>query len=123
MAERVVVVGAGPAGLAVGAMLRREGVDPLLVDRADAVGASWRGHYDRLHLHTIRSMSGLPGLAIPRSYGRFVAREDVVQYLERYAQQHRLRVALGTDVRRIDRTPGGYRLDTPAAGLDASRVV
>jgi cation diffusion facilitator CzcD-associated flavoprotein CzcO len=64
--ENIVVLGAGPAGLAVGAMLREHGLDPLLVDRADSVGSSWRHHYDRLHLHTAR-ISHLPGLRMPRS--------------------------------------------------------
>ncbi|MGH8939186.1 MAG: NAD(P)/FAD-dependent oxidoreductase, partial [Actinomycetes bacterium] len=59
-------------------MLRRRGLDPLVVDRADTVGASWRAHYDRLHLHTARWLSDLPGLRMPRSFGRYVAREDVV---------------------------------------------
>ena len=68
MRETVVVLGAGPAGLAVGAMLRKQGLDPLLVDRADSVGSTWRHHYDRLHLHTARSLSHLPGLRMPRSY-------------------------------------------------------
>jgi putative flavoprotein involved in K+ transport len=121
--ERVVVVGAGPAGLATGAMLRREGLEPLLVDRAASVGSTWRGHYDRLHLHTIRSMSGLPGLPMPRRYGRFVAREDVVAYLERYSRHHRLRLRLGTEVRRIDRRDGVWRLASSAGPLDTPYVV
>lgn len=117
------VVGAGPGGLAVAAMLRRRGLDPLVVDRADSVGATWRGHYDRLHLHTTRSLSHLPGLRIPRSYGRFVAREHVVEYLEQYAAHHRLRLGLGTDVRRVDRTGHGWLLETSAGPLEASYVV
>jgi putative flavoprotein involved in K+ transport len=121
--EQVVVVGAGPAGLATGAMLRREGLEPLVVDRADSVGSTWRGHYDRLHLHTVRTLSGLPGLPMPRRYGRFVAREDVVSYLERYAEHHRLRLRLGTEVRRIDRSDGGWQLDTPAGPVDTAYAV
>jgi 2-polyprenyl-6-methoxyphenol hydroxylase-like FAD-dependent oxidoreductase len=41
-----VVVGAGPAGLAAGAMLRARGIDPVLLDRTDRVGDGWRRHYD-----------------------------------------------------------------------------
>jgi putative flavoprotein involved in K+ transport len=121
--EKVVVLGAGPAGLSVGAMLRKRGLDPLVVDRADAVGSSWRGHYDRLHLHTVRQLSQLPGLRMPRSYGRFVARADVVTYLEQYAAHHCLRLALSTDVQQMERLPGGWRLATTAGTLDASYIV
>jgi putative flavoprotein involved in K+ transport len=104
-------------------MLRRRGLDALVVDRAGQVGASWRGHYDRLHLHTARRLSNLPGLRMPRSYGRYVAREHVVEYLERYAAHHRLRLSLGTEVSRIDRTGQGWRLHTPTGSIDTSYVV
>ncbi|MFL6153955.1 MAG: flavin-containing monooxygenase [Ornithinibacter sp.] len=98
----VVVVGAGPGGLAVAAALKGRGVNPLVVDRADRVGSSWRRHYDRLHLHTPRRWSGLPGYPIPRHFGRWVARDDVVRYLEAYAVHHRLDLRLGSGVTRID---------------------
>jgi glycine/D-amino acid oxidase-like deaminating enzyme len=50
MEERVVVVGAGPAGLAAAWAIRRAGVDPLIVEKAGAVAASWRGRHDQLRL-------------------------------------------------------------------------
>ena len=103
----VVVLGAGPGGLAVAAALKARGVDPLVVDRAPGVGSSWRGHYDRLHLHTPRRWSGLPGHPIPRRAGRWVSRDDVVRYLESYAAHHRLRLQLGTAVTSVDRAGDG----------------
>ena len=123
MREQVVVLGAGPGGLSVAAMLRRRGLDPLVVDRADAVGASWRGHYDRLHLHTARQLSQLPGLRMPRRYGRYVARADVVDYLESYADHHRLRTLLGTKVRRVDRQDGHWVVRAGDDDLEAGHVV
>ena len=77
--ERVVVVGGGPAGLAVAAMLKATGLTPLVLDRSDEIGASWKAHYDRLHLHTVRWLSALPGLDIPRREGRWVSRVGVVR--------------------------------------------
>src|SRR5881392_2888796 len=41
--ERAVVVGAGPAGLGVAALLRQQGVEPVVLERASQVGSSWRG--------------------------------------------------------------------------------
>jgi len=119
----VLVVGAGPAGLAVAASLRRRGVEPLLVDRGSAVGDSWRGRYDRLHLHTPRVQSALPGLRIPRSYGRWVARDDVVRYLADYAAHHGLQPRFGTEVRRLDRDGDGWTADTGGAPIRARQVV
>src|SRR4029453_14826466 len=88
--REAVVIGAGPAGLSAAAMLRKRGVQAVVVDRADAVGASWRGHYERLHLHTVRWLSNLPGLRFSRKRGKWVSRDGVVEYLERYARHHKL---------------------------------
>ena len=48
----VVVIGAGPAGLAMGACLKHVGLDPLILEREATVGSAWRRHYDRLCLQT-----------------------------------------------------------------------
>ena len=104
-------------------MLRRRGVDVVVVDRADAVGASWRGHYDRLHLHTVRWLSHLPGFRIPRRYGRWVARDDVVRYLEQYADHHQLDVRLNTAVTGIERSDAGWVVRSPDGDLPARAVV
>jgi putative flavoprotein involved in K+ transport len=121
--QQAVVIGAGPGGLAAAAMLRARGVDALVVDRADTIGDSWRHHYDRLHLHTVRWLSHLPGYHIPRRYGKWVARDDVVRYLGEYAAHHRLPVQLGTPVTRVDRTADGWSLRSPVGDVDAAAVV
>lgn len=101
------VLGAGPGGLAAAAALQARGHRVVVLERAQQVGSSWRGHYDRLHLHTPRELSGLPGLPIPRRFGRWVARDDVVRYLELYAGHHQLDVRTGVTVERIEPgTPG-----------------
>ncbi|MGW7515236.1 flavin-containing monooxygenase [Streptomyces sp. NPDC054796] len=115
------VIGAGPGGLATAAALRARGISTVVLEKSDSVGASWRAHYDRLHLHTTRRWSSLPGLPIPRSYGRWVARDDLVRYLESYAEYHQIEVATGVEVDSLDRhgeqwvlhANGGRRLTTP----------
>ncbi|RSS57843.1 NAD(P)/FAD-dependent oxidoreductase [Streptomyces sp. WAC07061] len=121
----VYVIGAGPGGLAVAAALRARGVRAVVVERSGAVGASWRGHYDRLRLHTTRRLSGLPGLAIPRRFGRWVARADVVRYLEKYAEFHELELVTGVEVTRIERAADGEGWTLHASGgrLLAARAV
>ncbi|PNG17208.1 flavin-containing monooxygenase, partial [Streptomyces cahuitamycinicus] len=103
----VYVIGGGPGGLSVAYALRARGIRAVVLEKSDSVGASWRGHYDRLHLHTTRRLSALPGLPMPRRFGRWVARDDVVRYLEKYAEHHRLEVVTGVEVSRVERTPDG----------------
>ena len=118
-----VVIGAGPGGLAAAAMLQRGGVETVVVDRADAVGSAWRAHYERLHLHTVRWLSGLPGLRIPRRYGKWVGRDDVVRYLEAYTSHHNLDVQLNTAITQIDRVCDSWVLSSPHGDLTATYVV
>ncbi|MFK4065938.1 flavin-containing monooxygenase [Streptomyces sp. NPDC029674] len=100
----VYVIGGGPGGLAVAAALRARDVRAVVLEKSERVGASWRAHYDRLHLHTTRRLSALPGLPIPRSFGRWVSRDNVVRYLEKYAEHHRLDIVTGVEVTRLERT-------------------
>jgi putative flavoprotein involved in K+ transport len=119
----VVVVGAGPSGLATAAVLKRAGISPVVVEREDRLGAAWRGRYDRLHLHTVRWLSGLPGYRIPRRFGRWVSRDDFVEYLERYAGEHGVEPRFGTSVEGLERRNGGWRLATSNGPLDADVAV
>ena len=105
--EDVIVLGAGAAGLAVAAQLKARGVDCVVLERGPGVATSWRGRYDRLRLHTVRRLSGLPGFPIPRAYGRWVRRDDLVRYLEAYAEHFGLKVRAGTTVAKVE--PGADR--------------
>ncbi|MEV4787843.1 flavin-containing monooxygenase [Streptomyces tuirus] len=103
----VYVIGGGPGGLSAAYALRARGIRAVVLEKSDRVGASWRRHYDRLHLHTTRRLSALPGLPMPRRFGRWVSRDDVVRYLEKYAEHHRLEIVTGVEVSRVERTPDG----------------
>jgi putative flavoprotein involved in K+ transport len=123
MRHPVAVIGAGPAGLAAAAALRGRGVPAVVLERAEQLAASWRGHYDRLHLHTARWLSHLPGYRIPRAEGTWVSRDGVIRYLERYAAHHGLDVRSGVRVDRVDRADGGWVVRSSAGDLPAERVV
>ena len=116
-----VVIGAGPAGLAAAAELGRAGFAVTVVDKATEVGSSWAGHYDRLHLHTARTLSSLPGMVMPRRYGRWVARDDFRAYLTEYASG--LTLQLGTEVSAIEKTADGWTVIAGNKKLPADVVV
>ncbi len=121
--HEVVIVGAGSAGLATGALLRREGLVPLLLEAGAEPGAAWRERYDRLHLHTPRLLSGLPGRRIPRRFGRWVARDDLLEYFHEYAGAERLDLRTHTRVERIEADGDAWRLETSQGSLRAETVI
>ena len=91
----VVVVGAGPAGLAVAACLGKVGLDFIILERNLQIASSWRRHYERLHLHTIKQLSSLPYFPYPKDYPRYVPRNLLIEHLDRYAAHFDLRPRFG----------------------------
>ena len=103
-------------------MLDRAGERTVVYERGE-VGAAWPARYDRLHLHTVRWLSGLPGYGIPRSYGKWPSRDRVVEYLRLYAAHHGLDVRTGVEVERVERENGGWVVRTADGPVPAERVV
>ena len=117
------MIGAGPAGLATAAVLKRRGIAATVLEKSDNVAASWRRHYDRLHLHTVRWLSHLPGYRFSREHGRWVSRDGVIRYLEGYVRHHGLDVRTGVEVRGLERDGDEWVLDTPQGRWRARHVV
>lgn len=124
-AERVetVIVGAGPAGLAVGACLRRAGRSFVILEKERRVGSAWRRHYERLHLHTDRTHSGLPHRPMPERYPRYPSRRQVVEYLEGYARHFELEPRFRQRVRTLCRRGGEWHTETGGARYVSARIV
>jgi cation diffusion facilitator CzcD-associated flavoprotein CzcO len=119
----VVVVGAGPAGLAVGACLRRAGLDFTILERESQVAPAWRRHYERLHLHTVKQLSALPFQPFPKDYPRYVPRRQMVDYLDTYAKTFNLQPRLGEAVRSIHKDGADWVVDSTSASIRAPFVV
>jgi putative flavoprotein involved in K+ transport len=117
----VVIVGAGSAGLATAALLEAEAITPLVLEAGPEPGAAWRGRYDRLRLHTPRLLSGLPGLRIPRRYGRWVSRDDLIEYFGDYAAVYDLDVRTSCTVEKV--TEPRWTLHTSEGEIRAEHVV
>lgn len=122
---KTLVIGAGPAGLATAACLAQRGERSMLIDQAREVASSWRHHYERLHLHTVKTHSALPGLPFPDSAPRYVSRQGVVDYLTRYADRHGIEPELGESVVSIEPAAQGlgWITRTSSGRLVASRQV
>src|SRR5256885_4228520 len=119
----VVVIGAGPAGLATSQQLTTRGIAHVVLERGDAVGHTWANLYDSLTLHTGKHLSSLPGLRFPRAYPLFVPRPLFCDYLRRYAETFRLPVETGSAVTAVRRDDGVWRVSTARGDHTARAVV
>jgi cation diffusion facilitator CzcD-associated flavoprotein CzcO len=106
-----VVIGAGPAGLAVAARLQAAGVPFVVLEQSGRVGSSWRQRYDRLHLHTHGSVSALPFWPFPSSFPEYVSARDLADYYEGYA------AAMFGDRLRLNTSVASVRREADAAWL------
>lgn len=122
-ATDVLIVGAGPAGLAVSACLKDRGVAHSIVERAHDVASSWRRHYSRLHLHTVKQYSGMPGMPWPKDTPQYPSRQQVVDYLTQYAAARAVSPQFGVEVRRIAREGDGFVVETNGPTFTPTFVV
>jgi cation diffusion facilitator CzcD-associated flavoprotein CzcO len=96
-----IVVGGGPAGLAAAACLKQRGIDAIVLEAGPSLATSWRNHYARLRLHTVKEHSSLPGLPFSADVPRYPTRAQVVDYLEQYASRFEITPRIGQSVSRI----------------------
>ena len=122
-ARDVVVIGAGASGLAVAHALHAAGIGVRVLEKMGRVAEPWRRRHPRLRLNTHRRLSGLPGMPMPKALGGFPTRDDMVGYLEDYAAATPAPIAFDVEVRKLDKTDGGWRIETPAETLDTAHVV
>jgi cation diffusion facilitator CzcD-associated flavoprotein CzcO len=118
----LLVIGAGPAGLAIGASLEKVGKHAVILEASDRVANAWHQHYERLHLHTARALSGLPYLPMPRDWPRYPSRLQVIEYLDRYAEHFKLEIRFGQEVRRVARREDAWIVETPEERRRAEHV-
>lgn len=119
----VAVIGAGQAGLAIGYFLARQGRRFVILEAADAVGASWRERWDSLLLFTPRRYDALPGLAFPGEPDGYPTRDEVVAYLEQYAVEFDLPIEFNSAVRSLRQEDGRFRIEAGGRDLVADQVV
>lgn len=119
----VLIVGAGPAGLAAAQALTRAGTGAVILEQGAGPGASWRDLYDSLRLHTGKHLSALRGLSFKRSTPLFPSKQDFIDYLETYAETHQIPVRFGCQVQEAIHEKGLWALRTSQGTMTARRLV
>jgi putative flavoprotein involved in K+ transport len=107
----------------MGYFLAREGTRFVILESADSVGAAWHARWDSLTLFTPRRYDSLPGLAFPGDPDGYPTRDEVIAYLERYAEAFELPLQLGREVRSLTEEDGSYVLELETGIIEADQVV
>jgi cation diffusion facilitator CzcD-associated flavoprotein CzcO len=124
----VLIVGGGPAGLSAAGALKTVGLEPVILDREQRIGASWSQRYDRLHLHTVSRFSGLAHYPVPKHYPKYPSKDEYADYLQSYAKHFVLHVEGNTRVASIRRNgiagnQSGFIVETDNGTWTCSNVV
>ncbi|CAL5353894.1 unnamed protein product [Camellia sinensis] len=81
----VIIVGAGPSGLATAACLNRLSIQNIVLEREDCFASLWKKKsYDRLHLHLAKQYCELPHMSYPKNSPTYVSKKQFIQYLDDY---------------------------------------
>lgn len=113
-----VVVGGGPAGIAVSLELVRRGVDHVVLER-DEVASTWRNQrWESFRLNTSDWMNGM---LAPLPPGAFPGRDEVVARLHGLADG--LPVHAGARVEHLRRESDGFSVRTADAEVRSDTVV
>jgi putative flavoprotein involved in K+ transport len=107
----------------MGHFLARERRRFVILDRADSIGAAWRERWESLTLFTPRRYSGLPGVPFPGDPDGYPTRDEVIAYLEQYAETFDLPIELTSNVGRLASDDGRFLLEVDGRTIRTDQVV
>jgi hypothetical protein len=113
-AEDVLIIGAGPAGIASAYALEKAGIRYKVIDRAQVIGSTWDSLYPSLRLNTTRFFSHLPEKRFPLHYGFYPTGRQYHDYLLEFVREHDFNIQLGVAVQRVAREGNLWRVETSA---------
>ncbi|GJM34046.1 MAG: dimethylaniline monooxygenase [Saprospiraceae bacterium] len=119
----VLIIGAGPAGLATAGRLRHRQIPFEIIEQENVVGSTWHRHYDRLKLHTVKELSHLPYLPFPDHYPRYVSRQQLVDHFEAYAKHFQIEPHFGEKAINLQRVGDQWETTTQSGKTFLSEKV
>uniref|UniRef100_A0A453DGX4 indole-3-pyruvate monooxygenase n=1 Tax=Aegilops tauschii subsp. strangulata TaxID=200361 RepID=A0A453DGX4_AEGTS len=95
----VLIVGAGPAGLATAACLGQFSIPYAIVERESCSASLWRNRaYDRLKLHLAKEFCELPHMSYPVDAPTYIPKTLFVKYLDDYVERFNIQPKYLTSV-------------------------
>lgn len=108
----VIIVGGGQSGLAATRAAREAGLRPVVLEAAARPTGSWQHYYDSLTLFSPVRFNSLPGLPFPGNPDHYPTRDEVVDYLERYAEGLDVEIRTNTEVEAVESNGRGFAVHT-----------
>ena len=120
----ILVIGAGPSGLATAAELRRRGLAFDHVERHDGVGGLWdidnptTPMYESAHFISSKRLSCFPGRPFDSGVADYPPRVEILRYLREFAAEEGLSdgIRFGVEVTGIARDGAGYAVTFAGEG-------
>jgi putative flavoprotein involved in K+ transport len=107
-----VIIGGGQAGLAAGYHLGRLGRAFVVLESNQRIGDSWRKRWESLRIFTPAKFSSLPGMRLPGPRFGFPTKDEMGDYLERYAKAFGMDVRTGVHVKSLTKTGDTFVVTT-----------
>lgn len=95
----------------------------VILESGSAVGSAWRSRWDSLVLFTPRVYDGLPGLTFPGDPDGYPTRDEVIEYLEHYAETFEFPIEFNSPVRSLAEGDRTFVLELPDRRIKADQVV
>lgn len=118
------IIGAGAAGIAVAAGLLATGRNPIVLERGKKAGWSWTHRYDRLHLHTSKGNSNLPDKDFPKSYPKYMSRDQLVDYYDEFVRDREIDIRFDREVSKIEKSDtSAWRVSGDGWSFESGKLV
>jgi putative flavoprotein involved in K+ transport len=121
--HETVIIGGGQAGLAAGYHLTQARRSFVILEAHARIGDSWRKRWDSLRLFTPTELNNLPGFAFPARHWTFPTKDEMADYLERYAAMFDLPVRTDVHVQRLTRNGQRFVIETETTTYEADNVI
>ncbi|WP_372639046.1 YpdA family putative bacillithiol disulfide reductase [Fodinibius sp.] len=117
----VIIVGAGPIGLATSIELKREGIPSRIIERGSLVNSIFHYPRDMTFFSTSDRLEigGVPFI----SHNPKPTRREALEYYRRAAESYDLDIHLYEEVRAVDGKDGDFTVRTDRDHYEASKVV
>ena len=117
------IVGASISGLSCASCLNKHGIKYIIIEKESQSASPWRNHYNRLHLHTNKSLSNLPYKKFDNTIPRYPDRLQVIDYLEAYKTAFNIDPVFNTEAKLIKRKDNYWVTETNNGTFKSTYII